>query len=73
MTSFCGPYAGTPPGLGGIIPSNAGGLGDPIKLRDTYRQDEVLPMQSIISQAINSDPEIGNMLKVKFLDTKKVE
>ncbi|CDF98024.1 phage portal protein [Avibacterium paragallinarum] len=62
-----------PPGLGGIIPSNAGGLGDPIKLRDTYRQDEVLPMQSIISQAINSDPEIGNVLKVKFLDTKKVE
>ncbi|WP_410685894.1 hypothetical protein [Avibacterium paragallinarum] len=48
-------------------------MGDPIKLRDTYRQDEVLPMQSIISQAINSNPEIGNALKFKLLDTKKVE
>ncbi|WP_408021835.1 phage portal protein [Spirabiliibacterium pneumoniae] len=55
-----------PPGLSGIIPSNTGGLGDPMKIRTAYRQDEVLPMQEIITQAINADPEIVGKLRVIF-------
>lgn len=46
-----------PPGLSGIIPQT-GSFGDPIKIRETYRQDEVLPMQELISEAINQDLEV---------------
>lgn len=55
-----------PPGLSGIIPSNGGGLGDPLKYREAYQYDEVQPLQDIISEAINSDSDISNRLKVAF-------
>lgn len=42
-----------PPGLGGIIPNNTGGLGDPLKYREVYHQDEVQPLQEIIAETIN--------------------
>nr|WP_244175346.1 phage portal protein [Actinobacillus porcitonsillarum] len=59
-----------PPGLGGIIPNNTGGLGDPLKYREAYQLDEVIPLQEIIEEAINSDFEIRKSLQVKF---KKAE
>lgn len=55
-----------PPGLGGIIPSNSGGLGDPLKYREAYQLDEVFPLQEIIEEAINSDFEIKKSIQVKF-------
>ncbi|MFA9499913.1 phage portal protein [Mannheimia sp. E30BD] len=55
-----------PPGLGGIIPSNSGGLGDPLKYREAYQLDEVFPMQELISDAINSDAEISGDLEIIF-------
>lgn len=55
-----------PPGLGGIIPSNNGGLGDPLKYREAYQLDEVFPLQEIIEEAINSDFEIKKSMQVKF-------
>lgn len=59
-----------PPGLGGIIPNNAGGFGDPLKIREAYREDEVFPMQNLIADAINSDREISANLQVKFHQEK---
>ncbi|CNH37219.1 phage portal protein [Yersinia kristensenii] len=55
-----------PAGLAGIIPSNSAGLGDPEKARATYRKDEVIPLQRMIMDAINSDPQIPVHLHVKF-------
>lgn len=55
-----------PPGLSGIIPSNTGGLGDPIKSLQAYRMYEVLPLQEKIANTINNDQEVPNWLKVKF-------
>lgn len=55
-----------PAGLAGIIPSNSAGLGDPEKARATYRKDEVIPLQRMIMDAINNDPQISTHLHVKF-------
>ena len=60
-----------PPGLGGIIPTNTGGLGDPLKYRETYQNDEIQPLQEIIAETINNDPEMGLGLKVKFKTPEK--
>lgn len=60
-----------PPGLGGIIPTNTGGLGDPLKYRETYQNDEIQPLQEIIAETINNDPEVGLGLKVKFKTPEK--
>lgn len=46
-----------PPGLSGVIPTT-GSFGDPLKMRQAYRQDEVLPMQDLIASSINNDPDI---------------
>lgn len=54
-----------PAGLAGVIPA-AGSFGDIEKIRNTYRLDEVLPMQAMISEAINSDPDINAGLMVRF-------
>ncbi|WP_241013497.1 phage portal protein [Aggregatibacter actinomycetemcomitans] len=61
-----------PPGLGGIIPINTAGLGDPLKYRETYQNDEISPLQEIIAETINNDPEIGVGLKVKFKTAENV-
>ncbi|HHN8276965.1 TPA: phage portal protein [Morganella morganii] len=55
-----------PAGLAGIIPGNVGGLGDPLKAREAYRQDEVIPVQRMFADAVNSDPEIPENLKLRF-------
>lgn len=55
-----------PAGLAGIIPGNIGSLGDPIKVREAYRQDEVIPVQRMFENAINSDTEIPSHLHINF-------
>lgn len=57
-----------PAGLGGIIPSPGVIMPDPEKIRDTYRKDEVKPLQKLFMDAINNDPEIAKIphLQVKF-------
>ncbi|MEN3260700.1 phage portal protein [Sodalis endosymbiont of Spalangia cameroni] len=55
-----------PAGLAGIIPSNAAGLGDPVKARETYRQDEVIPLQRMLRDAVNHDPDIPAHLHLMF-------
>ncbi len=55
-----------PAGLAGIIPENAAGLGDPIKARETYRKDEVIPLQKMFMDAVNSDPEVPEDLHLRF-------
>lgn len=59
-----------PPGLGGIIPSNTGGLGDPLKYREVYHNDEVRPLQEIIAETINNDAEMNSLLSIKFREVK---
>ncbi|MDC9591206.1 phage portal protein [Xenorhabdus sp. XENO-10] len=54
-----------PAGLAGIIPTNAGGLGDPEKARDAYRKDEVIPVQNMFMNAINSR-ELPEILHIRF-------
>ncbi|MCI4032740.1 phage portal protein [Dickeya dianthicola] len=55
-----------PAGLCGIIPQNAAGLGDPEKARNTYRKDEVIPIQRRFMASINKDPEIPQNLHLIF-------
>lgn len=55
-----------PPGLAGIIPENAAGLGDPLKAREAYYRDEVIPMRSFLMDCINADPEIVQVGRVEF-------
>lgn len=55
-----------PAGLAGIIPQNTAGLGDPIKSRETYRQDEVIPVQRMLAEAIAADPEVSSRLHLNF-------
>ncbi|MBU9839360.1 phage portal protein [Rahnella aceris] len=55
-----------PAGLAGIIPQNTAGLPDPEKSRATYRKDEVIPLQRMIMNAVNSDPEIPIHLRLNF-------
>ncbi|MTC14040.1 phage portal protein [Providencia alcalifaciens] len=55
-----------PAGLAGIIPGNVGGLGDPIKAREAYRKDEVIPVQQLFMNAINSECDNNESLKLIF-------
>lgn len=55
-----------PPGLAGIIPGNAGGLGDPLKAREAYYRDEVIPLRRFVMEGINADPEISRLGQVDF-------
>lgn len=59
-----------PPGLSGIIPTT-GSFGDPLKMREAYQIDEVLPMQALIAQTINSDEEISGELQIVFKKEEK--
>ncbi|WP_036770735.1 phage portal protein [Photorhabdus australis] len=54
-----------PAGLAGIIPTNVGGLGDPEKARDAYRKDEVIPVQNMFMNAVNSS-DIPEILHLRF-------
>lgn len=55
-----------PAGLSGIIPTNTSGLGDPLKSRAVYHYDEVQPLQEIIKESINADPDIKSSLNITF-------
>ncbi|WP_140920178.1 phage portal protein [Limnobaculum xujianqingii] len=57
-----------PAGLSGIIPGAGVTMPDPEKTRSTYRRDEVIPVQKMIMNAVNSDPEIAKnpRLQVNF-------
>ena len=55
-----------PAGLAGLIPMNASGLGDPVKVRATYHYDEVAPVQNRFMRAVNDDPEIPERLHLNF-------
>ena len=57
-----------PAGLGGIIPGPGVTMPDPDKTRETYRKDEVIPIQKMFMDAINNDPEIVKFphLQIKF-------
>lgn len=60
-----------PAGLAGIIPpQNSGGLGDPLKYREAYQLDEIIPMQNLIAEAINGSG-IPERLQVGFQRPKK--
>ena len=54
-----------PASLAGII-SHGGSFGDVEKIRNAYRLDEVLPMQEMIMDAINHDPDLTDTLRVRF-------
>lgn len=55
-----------PAGLAGIIPTNGAVIGSPEVARDTYRPDEVIPVQRMFASAINHDPEISPRLHLQF-------
>lgn len=57
-----------PAGLAGIIPTNGSVMGNPETARETYRKDEIIPVQRKFANAINSDPEIPQHLHLKFTD-----
>ncbi|KNC95755.1 hypothetical protein GM31_21830 [Trabulsiella odontotermitis] len=49
-----------------MMPDGAGGLGDVFKSRSAYREDEVKPLQRLIMDAVNRDPDIRGALKMEF-------
>lgn len=55
-----------PSGLAGIIPTNGAVMGNPETARDTYRKDEVIPLQRKFMNGINSDREIPLHLHLRF-------
>lgn len=57
-----------PAGLAGIIPQNAAGLGNPETARETYRKDEILPVQRRFMAAVNEDSDVPGYLHLKFTD-----
>lgn len=61
-----------PPGLSGIIPTT-GSFGDPLKMREVYRLDEVLPMQQLIQESINADAEIKGEVKIVFKNEESAD
>ena len=56
-----------PAGLAGII-SNNGSLGDVTKMREVYRRDEIIPMQEMIAETVNADPDILGNLRLTFFN-----
>ncbi|MES4611013.1 MAG: phage portal protein [Ewingella sp.] len=55
-----------PAGLAGIIPTNGAVMGNPETARNTYRKDEVIPLQRKFMNGINSDREIPAHLHLNF-------
>ncbi|EGC6343300.1 phage portal protein [Escherichia coli] len=55
-----------PAGLAGIIPTNGATIPNPETTRETYRKDEVIPLQRKIMNAVNSDPDIPEHLHLRF-------
>lgn len=55
-----------PAGLGGMIPTNTAGLGDPLKYDEVYFKSETRPLIKMFVDAVNRDPEISRPLKLVF-------
>lgn len=55
-----------PAGLGGMIPTNTAGLGDPTKYETVYFKAETRPLINMVVDAINRDPEIPPGVKLVF-------
>ncbi|HDL6888151.1 TPA: phage portal protein [Yersinia enterocolitica] len=55
-----------PSGLAGIIPTNGAVMASPETARDTYRKDEVIPLQRMFASAVRHDPEIPPHLHLQF-------
>lgn len=55
-----------PAGLGGMIPTNTAGLGDPTKYDKVYFKSETKPLINILVDSVNRDPEITASLKLVF-------
>lgn len=60
-----------PSGLAGIIPTNGSVMPNPDTARNTYRKDEVIPIQKKFSDAISNDLEIPLHLHLNFVDNSK--
>ncbi len=55
-----------PAGLAGIIPTNGATIPNPDTARETYRKDEVVPLQRKIMFAVNNDPDVPESLWLRF-------
>jgi len=55
-----------PAGLGGMIPTNTAGLGDPSKYDSVYFKNETKPLILGLQDAVARDPEVGNSLRLEF-------
>jgi hypothetical protein len=55
-----------PAGLGGMIPTNTAGLGDPLKYNEVYFTSETKPLIKIMQDAVARDPEVPANLKLVF-------
>jgi PBSX family phage portal protein len=55
-----------PAGLGGMIPTNTAGLGDPTKYDEVYFKSETKPLIKIMVDAVARDPEVPASLRLVF-------
>lgn len=55
-----------PAGLGGMIPTNTAGLGDPTKYEIVYFKAETRPLINMLVDAVDRDPEIPPGVKLVF-------
>lgn len=55
-----------PAGLGGMIPTNTAGLGDPTKYDMVYFKSETRPLIKMLVDAINRDPEVPANVRLVF-------
>ena len=55
-----------PAGLGGMIPTNTAGLGDPTKYDAVYFRNETKPLINKFISAVSSDPEVPKGLQLMF-------
>ncbi|MFC4654363.1 phage portal protein [Rheinheimera marina] len=55
-----------PAGLGGMIPVNTAGLGDPTKYDTVYFKSETRPLINIMVDAVARDAEVSKHLKLVF-------
>lgn len=55
-----------PAGLGGMIPTNTAGLGDPTKYDTVYFKSETRPLIKMLVDAINRDPDVPTNVRLVF-------
>ncbi|MEZ9198568.1 phage portal protein [Shewanella sp. 10N.286.54.B9] len=55
-----------PPGLGGMVPTNTAGFGDPEKYDAVYFKSETKPLINNVADAVARDVEVGGKLRLMF-------